>query len=220
VPDEARDWEQLRSDAIRAACEVTGDDELAERVTDAVLGVIDDETVRRLSDKLISETYIRSMDFRNGAAMDLEPSRAAVSLWVGAARGLLGDAPNYTEAEMEFGIAEDPQRYVFTVQKAGKMTPHQARKRAESECEELRAELERLRAAEAIEWGVRFAPGPAGHERRDFHEVATPGEAEARDAVAGMQDANPHWEARVVWREKARPAGEWNEEEPATTEEP
>lgn len=67
---------------------------------------------------------------------------------------------------------------------------------------------------EAVEWGVRFAPGPAGRERRDFHEVATPGEAEARDAVAGMQEGNPHWEARVVCREKARPAGPWNEEEP------
>jgi hypothetical protein len=74
------------------------------------------------------------------------------------------------------------------------------------------ADYAALLLAPVVEWGVRFAPGPAGRERRDFAEVATPGAAEARDAVTGMQDANPHWEARVVWREKARPAGEWNEE--------
>jgi hypothetical protein len=64
----------------------------------------------------------------------------------------------------------------------------------------------------AVEWGVRFAPGPAGPERRYFTEVTTPDEAEARNAVTGMRDDNPHWEARMVWRTAARPAGEWNED--------
>jgi hypothetical protein len=48
---------------------------------------------------------------------------------------------------MTFGIPEDrPQRYSFVVQKAGKLTPHEARKRAEVERDEAYAEVERLRA--------------------------------------------------------------------------
>jgi len=89
------------------------------------------------------------MDFANGAVMDIVPARDAALGWVGAARALLGNAPNYSETVMEFGIPEDPQRYAFTVQKIGKLTPHQARQRAEAERDELRAEVERLRAERA-----------------------------------------------------------------------
>lgn len=144
--DEPRDWETLRSDAISAAREVTGDDDLAEQVTDAVLSVIDEEATRRYCETIIEATRIKSMDFSNGAVMEIVPARDAVLGWVGAARALLDDAPNYSETVMEFGIAEDPQRYAFTVQKIGKLTPHQARQRAEAERDELRAEVERLRA--------------------------------------------------------------------------
>jgi hypothetical protein len=78
--------------------------------------------------------------------MEMEPAREAAALWVGAARGLLEGAENYSEISMEFKLAGDWQRYAFHVQRAGKLTPHEARRQAEAEREELRAEVERLRA--------------------------------------------------------------------------
>lgn len=146
MTDEARDWEQLRSDAIREARKVTGDVQLAEAVTDAILSVVDEETVRRLCDDHIKRTNLRSMSFRNGATLAIEPAREMAAYWVGAARALLEGAENYTETRVDFGIPEDPQRYSFVVQKAGKLTPHEARRRAEAECAELRTEVEQLRA--------------------------------------------------------------------------
>lgn len=206
MTDEARDWEQLRSDAIRAAREVVSDDELAQAVTDAILDVVDEETVRRLSDKLISETYLKSMDFRNGANMDIRPARALVAQWVGAARTLLEGAENYSETRVDFGIPEDPQRYSFVVQKAGKLTPHEARRRAEAECGELRAEVERLQAAGVIEWGVRYADW----DGRVVPHASRADAVLARDDIAALKpDAAPV----LVWRTAAISAGEWTEAE-------
>jgi len=150
--DEPRDWETLRSDALRAVTEVLEDAEqienLAEEVTDAVLSVIDDECVRALCADHISKTNLRSMDFRNGAHLEIEPARDMIAYWVGAARALLEGAENYSETTLEwdFKIPEDAQRYSFVVQKVGKLTPHEARRKAEAERDELRAEAERLRA--------------------------------------------------------------------------
>lgn len=94
----------------------------------------------------IKQIGIRSMDFRNGASMDLEPAREMVAMWVGACRGLLGDAPNYSETIMDVlpnvgdaiettvKVAESLDRYIVTVQRdhPGAMSPHQARQRAEN----------------------------------------------------------------------------------------
>jgi hypothetical protein len=140
-----RDWETLRADAIQAVRDVTGDGELAEQVTDIVLAIFDQEALSRLGAHLVQETRLKSMDFRNGAVMDIIPAREAVAGWVGAARAMLGDAPNYTETVMEFSIPEDPQRYAFTVQKVGKLTPHQARLRAETERDRALADLGQAR---------------------------------------------------------------------------
>jgi hypothetical protein len=135
VPDDPRDWEQIRAAALDAVNEVLDDTPLAERVTDAILAVFDEEAVNRLAAEFIAETKLKSMDFRNGGSMELEPARDAAALWVGAARGLLDtvNAENYTEIEMTFGIGEDPRRYAFTCQRVGKLTPHQARRQAEAE---------------------------------------------------------------------------------------
>ena len=149
MTDQPRDWEELRDDAIRVVGTVIKDGDLAEQVTDLVLSVIDEEATRRYCDELIAETRIKSMDFSNGAVMEIVPARDAALGWVAAARALLDGAPNYSETVMEFGIAEDPQRYAFTAQKIGKLTPHQARQRAEAERDELRAEVERLQARDA-----------------------------------------------------------------------
>lgn len=49
MPDEARDWEQLRSDAIRTACPMAGSDGIATAITDAILGVFEAEAIGRLA---------------------------------------------------------------------------------------------------------------------------------------------------------------------------
>ena len=83
-------------------------------------------------------------------------------MWLGAARTLLKDAENYAEIEMEFSPAGGVERYAFTAQRVGELTPHQARKAAE-----VRAEAAEARLAE-IAAHVRErlnAPGRAGMSR-------------------------------------------------------
>lgn len=146
MPDEPRDWETIRSDAITAVREaLKTSNPKAAAAADAVLSVVDEECVNRLAAEFIASTKLRSMDFTNGAKMEMEPAREAAALWVGAARGLLDGAENYSEISMEVKAGGDYQRYAFICQKVGKLTPHEARRRAEAERDELRAEVERLR---------------------------------------------------------------------------
>jgi hypothetical protein len=127
------------------------------RLAEAVMAEIEQEAIDRMTEVFVSETRIRSMDFRNGAAMDLEPSRTLAATWVGAARGMLTGAPNYSETEVDFGLADPPgvemtvglggeERYVFRVQRRGKLTPHQARQRAEARAEAAEAKLAAIEA--------------------------------------------------------------------------
>jgi hypothetical protein len=123
------------------------------RQAEAVMAVVEDEAINRMAETFVEETRIRSMDFRDGLSMDLEPSRTLAALWVGAARGMLGDAPNYSETEIDFGLADPPgvematrlagevERYVFRVQRRGKLTPHQARQAAEARADAAEATL-------------------------------------------------------------------------------
>ncbi|MEU4825080.1 hypothetical protein AB0H37_24680 [Actinomadura sp. NPDC023710] len=130
-----------------------------------VAGELEAEGVERMADRFMEQTKIRSMEIRGGMDLDLEPSRELVALWVGAARGMLGDAPNYTETLFEVPTDDDPKvsmevklagevdRYAFVLQRVGKVTPHQARMqaeeradRAEEEAAQLREEISRLRA--------------------------------------------------------------------------
>lgn len=100
----------------------------------------------------VAQIKIKAADFRNGASMDLEPARDFVAIWVGVCRGLIQDGPNYSETAMdllpkvgskvEMGVklAEEPrERYIVTVQRdePGKLTPHQARMKAETERDDL-----------------------------------------------------------------------------------
>ncbi|MFV2172410.1 hypothetical protein ACFHW2_11490 [Actinomadura sp. LOL_016] len=118
----------------------------------------------KLADRLTNDVRIRSMEIRDGMSLDLEPSREMAAMWVGAARGMLGDAPNYTETPIEVPTDDDPkvtmevklageiERYAFTLQRVGKLTPHQARGQAEARADaaerralEVERENERLR---------------------------------------------------------------------------
>ncbi|MFD9368801.1 hypothetical protein ACFWA6_14005 [Streptomyces sp. NPDC060020] len=107
-----------------------------------------EEARERWIQKQLDETGLKSMDFRNGATMDLEPARDMVAQWVGAARAMLGDAPNYSETpiEMVVKVAEDPERFAFILQRVGKLTPHEARQQAEQRAEQAEAVVARVRA--------------------------------------------------------------------------
>ncbi|MFI1161415.1 hypothetical protein [Streptomyces sioyaensis] len=127
-------------------------------IADTVLAVLDDEAAERWIQQQLDQTGIRSMDFRNGMEMELEPARELLGHWVAAARAMLGDAPNYTETpvaidnsetlSMDVKVAESPEMYTLTIQRhaPGTLTPHQARMKAEGELERLRATIARVEA--------------------------------------------------------------------------
>jgi hypothetical protein len=145
MTDGARDWDTICSAALSVVNEILDDIPLAERVTDAILNLLNEEAVDRLAAEFIADTKLKGMDFRDGGRMEMEPAREVVALWVGAGRGLLDGAENYAEIEMPFKVADDWQRYAFTCQTVGKLTPHQDRKMAEVERDRLAAENTELR---------------------------------------------------------------------------
>jgi len=144
--DEPGDWETLRADAIaavREAVKLSGPK--SEAAVDAVLSVVDEEATRRYCAEMIDQTHVTAMGVDAGGGLDMKVARDVALGWAGAARTLLGDAPNYCESVMEFGLPEKGERYAFTIQKIGKLTPHQARMQAENARDEALAEVERLR---------------------------------------------------------------------------
>lgn len=98
---------------------------------------------------------LRSMHAEDGAVvMDLRMAREFTAAWVAAAVAMLADAENYAETRVDYdtGRADPPgleietghagqERYVLRVQRAGRLTPHEAREAAEAERDQLRAEL-------------------------------------------------------------------------------
>ncbi|WP_149563198.1 hypothetical protein [Streptomyces cacaoi] len=94
-----------------------------------------EEARERWIQQQLAETGLRAADFRNGMTMEIEPARELVAHWVGAARAMLGDAPNYTETpiEMHVKVSESPERFAFVLQRVAPnaLTPHQARQDAE-----------------------------------------------------------------------------------------
>lgn len=111
----------------------------------------------RVATVLADQTALKGMTVDEGAlVLELGPPRELVIAWVDAARKMLGDAENYSETRIDFpteavsmevSAAGEFERYVFTVQRAGKITPHEARQRAEAELEQLRARLAELEAS-------------------------------------------------------------------------
>lgn len=114
---------------------------------DAVMAVVAGEAIDRMAEAFVAESRLRAMDFRNGMKMDIIPAREIAAAWVAAARAMLGDAPNYAETpvEMETGLAGERERFAFTLQRVGNVTPHQARQAAEAERDTLAATINRIR---------------------------------------------------------------------------
>lgn len=167
----------------------------AGKAADAALAVVEDEALDRMAEHFINETKIRSMDFRNGMSMNLEPARELAAVWVGCARGMLGDAPNYSETSVTFtvSLAGEAERYAFTLQRVGRLTPHEARQQAERELDEWRERAEKAEAAIArvrnlanvYEVNARTIDGVAG---RNFFELFT---EELRAALDPPRDLPP-----------------------------
>lgn len=138
----------------------------------AVLGTVADDVVavfegaegRRAVDDMMNRTRIRAMDFRRGAAeIDLESAYEVTGAFVAAARTVLGGAENYSETKYGFTVkaAESPEAYVLAVQRAGRLTPHQARLNAEAERDALLAQLGQARSFRLAE--PRSAVDPQVH---------------------------------------------------------
>lgn len=103
------------------------------------------------AEALADQTLMKGLTVEDGAAtLSLIPPREIAALWVHCARGMLGDAVNYSETRvdlpsvsMEVGLAGEFERFTLIVQRVGKLTPHEARQQAEAERDQLRADLER-----------------------------------------------------------------------------
>lgn len=138
------------SDRLRELLQYFHPAAAAEYSSDELAAVVEELLAEAASQKWVSEQMaqmkIKSMDFRNGIAMELEPARDMVAVWVASARALLMGGENYCESvytspedaarasySMDVSIPELPERYTLTVQRVapGKLTPHEARMRAE-----------------------------------------------------------------------------------------
>jgi hypothetical protein len=141
--DEARGWfdywATTSGEEAEAARVLRAElDRLGERITE-----LEAECARlsdAAADAVVRQAHLKGMSVEDGAALlELESPREIVIAWVWAARQMLGDAPNYSETRIDFPkhsmevkAAGEVDRYVFTVQRAGKVTPHEARMAAEA----------------------------------------------------------------------------------------
>jgi hypothetical protein len=129
------------------------------------------------AEAIARQATLKGLTVEEGAAvLELGPPRELVIAWVDAARKMLDDAPNYTETtvdfpavSMEIKAAGEVERYVFVVQRAGKVTPHQARLQAEVERDTALAERDAEResrfrwAEEAARLEAELAGCPEWH---------------------------------------------------------
>ena len=115
----------------------------------ARLAEFEEQGIDKFAADLAERAGIRSMEIRDGGFnMDIVEAREITANYVAAARAMLGDAENYSETRVDFPaehvdlelkLAGELERYVFTVQRAGKVTPHEARVKAEQERDDARA---------------------------------------------------------------------------------
>lgn len=164
-----------------------------------------EEARERWIQQQLAETGLRAADFRNGMTMEIEPARELVAHWVGAARAMLGDAPNYSETpiEMHVKVGESPERFAFVLQRVAPdaLTPHQARQEAERQ----RDAVLRIVAAwctEANEHGGLDAGDLAW--RLETAGYPLPDEGEAPTGTVADRTAQVEAERDGVYRERAQ----------------
>ncbi|MER7213147.1 hypothetical protein ABT340_39300 [Streptosporangium sp. NPDC000239] len=127
------------------------------------------------AEALADQTLVKGLTVEDGTAtLSLIPPREIAAVWAHCAKGMLGDAPNYSETpvtypsvSMEVIPAGEPERYALIVQRVGKLTPHEARQRAEAERDEALAELKATRQ-DAARWR-RVEPLIERSHRHAYH---------------------------------------------------
>lgn len=173
------------------------------------------------ADELVNQTQMLGFGVERGVAtLSLKPPREIVLAWVDAARAMLGDAPNYSEtridfptekAEMEVSAAGEYDRFVFTVQRAGKLTPHEARQKAEAERDALQARTAELEASLGY-WKTRLGEAVAERQARidaalarcEKTEKAVP-KVVVGEALSGWWGAQDHIRAALQGDQPAEP---------------
>lgn len=181
---------ETTEDPIAELCEVAASaleglvslgDDPADNLRPAVEAILEEAASQQWIAKQLSETGLKTMDFRNGMTMELQPAREMVAMWVGAARAMLGPAPNYTETtingdpddpdgdrpygggsvSMEVKVAESIERYAVILQRVGPgyLTPHEARLKAEAERDAAQALLRDVIALQDVTHKYRIQGG-------------------------------------------------------------
>lgn len=193
APDEADAPDPMDLDTARrmVALNAPMPDAVHREVERTLLAALDQAAV----DALVNQAKFKGMSVEDGAALlELESPREIVIAWVWAARQMLGDAPNYTEtridfpaeaASMEVKAAGEVDRYVFTVQRAGKVTPHEARCAAEAERDEARAQLAAQQPV--VEAATAYTDQPDLYDR-DTCDALVAAVSYYRAARAGLVD--------------------------------
>lgn len=95
------------------------------------------------AEELVDQTRVESLRAENGQMhVTLIPPRELARRMFAAFLHMVGDAQNY----VEYGASYEGQRFAFTVQRVGpdKLTPHQARERAEQRADLAEQEVARL----------------------------------------------------------------------------
>lgn len=92
------------------------------------------------------ETLLHGINLEGGrVTLDLQPPEDMIKVLVLSMRGMLGDAENYVEVHL-VDHNEPDKRYLCTIQRCEKKTPHQLRQEAEAKAtkleEGIRSELE------------------------------------------------------------------------------
>ena len=126
-------------------------------VTDSVMQELVEDLLAESASQVwvsrqLDQTRMRAMEIRDGGVtLPLVPSQEMAAMWIGACRGLLQEAPNYSETifesenlknggvSIDVGLGGSPERYTVTIQRhgPGKLTPHEARMKAQNEYDRL-----------------------------------------------------------------------------------
>lgn len=130
----------LGHDPERISCEAAAELVRLRQEVEA-LRADNERLAQHAGEAVARQTTLRGMTVEEGAVvLELGLPRELVIAFVHAAREMLGDAENYCETRIDFPsvsmevkAAGEWERYALVVQRAGKLTPHEARRRAEAE---------------------------------------------------------------------------------------
>lgn len=96
------------------------------------------------------EVRLRRMTIVGGVAeFEMVPPTSFASAFLASARGSLQGVENYVEYSMR--DTTTAEKFVVTVQRAGKLTPHQAREEAEAHAAALQAQVDAVTVLHAPE---------------------------------------------------------------------